>query len=89
MSQTDQDKATAAYGKVVARTWRDAAYKAKLLAEKVDSAEQAQRCHGRSGSRALTDVLARPAEAKSLRPKKRLLRIKISELNIKTTTTSA
>ena len=33
MSQTDQDKASAAYGKVVARTWRDAAFKAKLLAD--------------------------------------------------------
>ena len=33
MSQTDQDKASAAYGKVVARTWRDAAFKAKLMAD--------------------------------------------------------
>ena len=33
MSQTDQDKATAAHGKIVARAWRDAAFKAKLLAD--------------------------------------------------------
>ena len=33
MAQMDQDKASAAYGKVVARTWRDAAFKAKLLAD--------------------------------------------------------
>ena len=33
MAQMDQDKASAAYGKVVARTWRDAAFKAKLMAD--------------------------------------------------------
>ena len=32
MSQTDQDKA-AAYGKMVAKAWRDPAFKAKLLAD--------------------------------------------------------
>ena len=33
MSQTDQDKATAAHGKIIARAWRDPAFKAKLLAD--------------------------------------------------------
>ena len=33
MSQMDQDKAAAEYGKIVARTWRDAAFKANLLAD--------------------------------------------------------
>ena len=32
MSQTDQDKA-AAHGKIIARAWRDPAFKAKLLAD--------------------------------------------------------
>ena len=31
MTQTDQEKA--AYGKVVARAWRDPAFKAKLIAD--------------------------------------------------------
>jgi hypothetical protein len=33
MSQTDQDQATAAHGKIIARAWRDPAFKAKLLAD--------------------------------------------------------
>ncbi len=33
MSQTDQDKATAAHGKIIARAWRDPAFKAKLMAD--------------------------------------------------------
>ena len=33
MSQTDQDQATAAQGKIIARAWRDPAFKAKLLAD--------------------------------------------------------
>jgi len=33
MSQTDQDKATAAHGKIIARAWRDPAFKAKLVAD--------------------------------------------------------
>lgn len=33
MSQTDQDKATAAHGKIIARAWRDPAFKAKLIAD--------------------------------------------------------
>ena len=32
MSQTDQDKATAAHGKIIARAWRDPAFKAKFVA---------------------------------------------------------
>ena len=32
MSQTDQDKATA-YGKMIAKVWRDPAFKAKLMAD--------------------------------------------------------
>ena len=33
MSQTDQDQAMAAHGKIIARAWRDPAFKAKLLAD--------------------------------------------------------
>lgn len=33
MAETEHDKARAAYGKVVARAWRDPAFKAKLLAD--------------------------------------------------------
>ena len=33
MTDMQMDKASAAYGKVVARAWRDAAFKAKLLAD--------------------------------------------------------
>ena len=33
MSQTDHDKATAAHGKIIARAWRDPAFKAKLMAD--------------------------------------------------------
>ena len=33
MSQTEQDKASAAHGKIIARAWRDPAFKAKLLAD--------------------------------------------------------
>ena len=33
MSQTDQDKAAAAHGRIVARAWRDPAFKARLLAD--------------------------------------------------------
>ena len=33
MSQTDRDKATAAHGKIIARAWRDPAFKAKLMAD--------------------------------------------------------
>ena len=33
MSQSDQYKATAAHGKIIARAWRDPAFKAKLLAD--------------------------------------------------------
>ena len=33
MAQTDQEKTNAAYGKVVARAWRDPAFKAKLIAD--------------------------------------------------------
>ena len=33
MSQTEQDKADAAFGKIVARAWREPAFKAKLLAD--------------------------------------------------------
>jgi Nitrile hydratase, alpha chain len=33
MAQTEQDKARAAYGKVIAKAWRDPAFKAKLLAD--------------------------------------------------------
>ena len=33
MANAEQDKVRAAYGKVVARAWRDPAFKAKLLAD--------------------------------------------------------
>ncbi len=33
MSQTDQDKAAAAHGKIIAKAWRDPAFKAKLMAD--------------------------------------------------------
>jgi hypothetical protein len=33
MAQTEYDQARAAYGKVVAKAWRDPAFKAKLIAE--------------------------------------------------------
>ncbi len=33
MPQTDQDKAATAHGKIIARAWRDPAFKAKLLAD--------------------------------------------------------
>ena len=33
MSQTGQDKATAAHGRIIARAWRDPAFKAKLLGD--------------------------------------------------------
>lgn len=41
MNQADQDKANAALGKVIARAWRDAAFKAKLLAEPHAALEEA------------------------------------------------
>ena len=33
MADSEQDKAKAAYGKVIARAWRDPAFKARLLAD--------------------------------------------------------
>ena len=33
MPQTDQDKAATAHGKIIARAWRDPAFKAKLIAD--------------------------------------------------------
>lgn len=41
MADSDQDKARAAYGKVIARAWRDPAYKARLLADPLGALQEA------------------------------------------------